>query len=62
MVPLSLWSQFEHVCFVLFHLLVPEIVVRYSEIPFSLLDDRVKVDGRNLPLCLKLMPKIQSRD
>lgn len=24
---------------------------RYSEIPFSLLDDRVKVDGINLPLC-----------
>lgn len=40
----------EPICeFVLYF--VAEIVVRYSEIPFSLLDVRIKVNGRNLPFC-----------
>lgn len=53
-------ATLENFCFILLHLLVPEIVIRYSEIPFSLLEDRVKVDGPNLPLFWKLMPKIHS--
>jgi len=32
----------------------------YSKIPFSLLEDRVKVGGLNLLLLCKLMPEIQS--
>lgn len=40
----------ENFCFILFHLLVPEIVIKYSEIPFRLLEDRVKVGGLNLLL------------
>lgn len=48
-------ANLENFCFILLHFFTLEIVIRHSEIPFSLLKDRDEMDGPHLPSTLALM-------